>query len=895
MAQSAGDPTNPETWYTPEFQAQWGLSYIYANYAYAMGVDGSGVKVGVIDSGLAKDHPEFTGRYEEGITVQPDKPWDVDSNSVTHGSAVAGIIAANRDGKGMHGVAPGATIVAVNAEAEDGYVSTEASLAGIYGLVSRDVHIINNSYGSESAITDYPPDVVYSMYQADIAAYKHAVDNDTLMIWGSGNDSRGQPTIESAIPYLIPELERGWLAVTGYDYQYGNHCGVAKNWCLAAPAEFIFTVDGNGGYQRIAGTSFAAPHVAGVAALVKQMFPYMTMDQVRQVLLGTAIDIGDPGIDDVYGYGLLDAGGAVLGPGKFDWGDFNVKLDGVQSRWFNDITGTGGLVKTGDGLLMMFGNSTYSGKTRIYGGILALAGSIGSDTSIQSGGILSGDGAIYGNVDNHGTIYGGWGADGGTLTIDGNYHQAADAAMRVKIGAAEGTSRVDISGTAELAGGTVDAFLNPGTYRGDARYTILASGGLTGKFDKVQADYAFLDLTLGYDANNTYLNVIRNKTAFAEVGLTKNQRAVGAGAESLDGLALASVPGTQDPSVSIYDLIIGSNAHGARLVFDSLSGEIHSSVKSALLDESRFARDVVSGRLRAASGSAMAPVLPLLGYGSNGQVSVAADASSALWGQAYGSWGHLSSGSNVAKLERSSGGFYIGADGEFGRSWRAGFAGGYGNTSLDAKGRASSASVDSYTVAAYAGTEIDALAFRFGAAHTWHRVETDRATAFGPSAADYDARTAQVFGEAGYAFNYNGVVFEPFANLAYANLHTDGIGESGAARLKSQSDTDDNVFTTMGLRVQTDVPVGDKAKLMARGMLGWQHAFGDTSPDTTFAFSGGAPFSIEGTPIARNAFVTEVGLEFSMTKKVTLGVSYTGQMSAKAQAHGLRGDLSWKF
>ncbi|MCB8828300.1 S8 family serine peptidase, partial [Escherichia coli] len=108
-----------------------------------------------------------------------------------------------------------------------------------------------------------------------------------------------------------------------------------------------------------------APHGAGAAALVKQMFPYMTMDQVRQILLGTAFDIGAPGVDDVYGYGLLDAGRAVLGPGKFDWGDFNVKFDGGQSRWFNDITGAGGLVKSGDGTLLMFGDSTYAGKTRI--------------------------------------------------------------------------------------------------------------------------------------------------------------------------------------------------------------------------------------------------------------------------------------------------------------------------------------------------------------------------------------------------------------------------------------------------------------------------------------------------------------------------------------------------
>ncbi|MBR7559477.1 hypothetical protein KC218_23295, partial [Mycobacterium tuberculosis] len=89
---------------------------------------------------------------------------------------------------------------------------------------------------------------------------------------------------------------------------------------------------------------------------------------------------------------------------------------------------------------------------------------------------------------------------------------------------------------------------------------------------------------------------------------------------------------------SIYDLIIGSNAHDARTIFDSLSGEIHSSVKSALLDESRFARDVISARLRAASGAAPFSSMPLLAYGPGGQIPAAPDASSAVWGQAYGSW-----------------------------------------------------------------------------------------------------------------------------------------------------------------------------------------------------------------------------------------------------------------
>lgn len=898
IAQEAGDPTDPATWRTPEFNAQWGLGYIYADYAYAMGVDGSGVKVGVIDSGFAKNHPEFAGRFEEGITVNPDRPWDIDLDSHSHGSAVAAVIAANRDGKGMHGVAPGATIVSVNAQStdegyEDGYINFQSAIDGIYALVSRDVHIINNSYGSGVAVT-YDPQIILAEYELEIAAYRHAVANDTLMIWAIGNQSREQPSIEPGMPYLVPELERGWLAVAGAGYIYGNHCGVAKNWCLAAPADWIETVSGNGGYQSLDGTSFAAPHVAGAAALVKQMFPYMTMDQVRQVLLGTSIDIGDPGIDEVYGYGSLDAGAAVLGPGKFDWGNFNVSFDSGQSDWFNDITGAGGLVKSGDGVLAMYGDSTYSGQTHIDGGILALRGSITSDTFVSADGTLSGDGTIYGNVDNQGTVFGGWGGAGGTLTIDGNYHQSADASIRVKIGAKEGTSRIDVSGTAVLDGGTVDAYFDPVIYRGNATYTILSSAGLSGAFaPDVLEDYAFLDLSLGYDATNAYLNVMRNGTAFSDVGKTGNQKAVGDGIESLGGLALSGPVGSTDPSVLIYDLIISLNEEAARSAFDSLSGEIHSSVKSALIDESRFTRDVISARLRSAAGS-VTPTMPVLAYGPDGTVPAEADASSSVWGQAYGSWGHME-GSGTARTSRSSGGLFIGADGDVGANWRAGFAAGYGSSSIDVDGRASSADVDSYTVAAYAGTRSGALAFRFGAAHTWHEVETDRLTAFGASAADYSARTAQAFGEVGYQIELDRVAFEPFANLAYVHLHTDGIGEDGSARLKSQSGNDDNLFTTLGLRVQGDIPAGDKSRLTAHGMLGWQHAFGDVSPETELAFTGGTPFSIEGVPMARDAVVAEAGLDFSLAKAITLGVSYTGQMSSSVQAHGLRGDFIWAF
>ena len=99
-------------------------------------------------------------------------------------------------------------------------------------------------------------------------------------------------------------------------------------------------------YCVVSGTSLAAPQVSGAAALVWQAYPYFSNDLVRQTLLGTADDLGAPGLDPVFGYGELDVGKAVNGPSKFDWGDVTVNFSG-SSSWNNPISGAGGLIKQG--------------------------------------------------------------------------------------------------------------------------------------------------------------------------------------------------------------------------------------------------------------------------------------------------------------------------------------------------------------------------------------------------------------------------------------------------------------------------------------------------------------------------------------------------------------------
>ncbi|WP_281011180.1 autotransporter outer membrane beta-barrel domain-containing protein [Borborobacter arsenicus] len=264
-------------------------------------------------------------------------------------------------------------------------------------------------------------------------------------------------------------------------------------------------------------------------------------------------------------------------------------------------------------------------------------------------------------------------------------------------------------------------------------------------------------------------------------------------------------------------------------------------------------------------------------------------------------WGGTDGDGNAAELDRSIGGFFTGIDGLVAENVRLGIMTGYSHDSFDVDGRASSGSSDNYHLGLYGGTQMGALGFRSGLAYSWHDIETARSVAFPGFAdslsADYDAGTFQAFGELGYRVDTATASFEPFANLAYVNLHTNGFTEKGgAAALTSPSQTTDATFTTLGVRASTGFDLGGM-KATARGMLGWTHAFGDTTPLATpaFAFAGGDAFTIAGVPIAKDAAVLETGLDWNLTEAATLGVAYQGQFGSGATQNGFDATLHVKF
>lgn len=135
-----------------------------------------------------------------------------------------------------------------------------------------------------------------------------AADNDAIFVWVAGNDNQQTESgVLSAIPLAFPDLNGHFVNVVAVDNYnklawYSNQCGITQNYCIAAPGS-----DWNTDTQiHASGTSFAAPTVSGAIATISEAFPYMTASQITALLFTTAEDLGDPGIDSVYGWGLLN-------------------------------------------------------------------------------------------------------------------------------------------------------------------------------------------------------------------------------------------------------------------------------------------------------------------------------------------------------------------------------------------------------------------------------------------------------------------------------------------------------------------------------------------------------------------------------------------------------------
>lgn len=301
VATSSSDVEHAKTtWVTDEYNGDWGLEAINASTAYALGYHGQGVKVGVVDSGIAIDHPEFQGdrwhtvtakgeysttdtrypngngpkndvndNFEEGQEFEISGEYIQDVND-SHGTHVSGTIGANRDGVGMHGVAWGADMYVGNTGGTDSMTYGPNQDYGYFkavyqALADEGVRIVNQSWGSNrnnsrpggidwSTTMPTLNDVEQAWYDFDQykngtktfvdAALEVAKANDIIFTWTNGNGSNSTPYTRAALPYFRPDAESHWMAVAASTSSdslagYSGKAGYAKWWTITAPGNSI--------------------------------------------------------------------------------------------------------------------------------------------------------------------------------------------------------------------------------------------------------------------------------------------------------------------------------------------------------------------------------------------------------------------------------------------------------------------------------------------------------------------------------------------------------------------------------------------------------------------------------------------------------------------------------
>jgi MYXO-CTERM domain-containing protein len=276
-----------------ELTNAWGVERIGAGLVHASSNRGAGVKVGIIDSGIDYTHPDLSANYAGGwdFVNNDDDPWD----DFGHGTLVAGIVGAADDGQGVVGVAPEASLYAYKIMDSSGGSDFSYVIAALDRAIADGMDVVNMSFGS---FGDPGQAVLDACERAAAAGILLVAAAGNLGTFDGGGDNVTYPARYSsaiAVAATTNLDDRAFFSSTGPDLE------------LAAPGYNIYSTDLFGGYAYESGTSMAAAHVAGAAALLI----HDGILDVRGTLVSTAYDLGPAGFDTLYGYGLVNVAAAL--------------------------------------------------------------------------------------------------------------------------------------------------------------------------------------------------------------------------------------------------------------------------------------------------------------------------------------------------------------------------------------------------------------------------------------------------------------------------------------------------------------------------------------------------------------------------------------------------------
>ncbi|WP_420408446.1 S8 family peptidase [Hoeflea sp.] len=339
---------------TPEYFAGNGLGQIQASAAYGAGFTGDGTLIAIIDDGFQLDHPDLVNKFiEQSHTA-------IGGGTVPlnfHGTHVAGIAAGELNGLGNHGVAFDADLAfytyGIGANPLPGHVAAFATAA------VQSPAVISNSWGTDINVNAILNDPAFGT--DPFAALANATGQGTATDWNNFTDTMEQAQQDSVIlfaasnnpaftdidisaglPLAIPDLSGAWIAVVNADSNdalVSAPCGSAASFCMAGPGTNILSAFPGGIFLPLTGTSMATPHVAGAVAIARQMYPDAAPEDLAQLILQTSRDIGAPGIDYQFGWGMLNLANlaATVNPQTGDLFPASAWAHSEALRHFGDI------------------------------------------------------------------------------------------------------------------------------------------------------------------------------------------------------------------------------------------------------------------------------------------------------------------------------------------------------------------------------------------------------------------------------------------------------------------------------------------------------------------------------------------------------------------------------
>ena len=861
---------------------------------------GNNVKVGIIDVGFensafSSDLSEKFGSRLTKLTVSGFTSEATEDDN--HGIVVADLAAGS-----SNGIAKSASVYVVDAgkRNEKNVTYPSVKLEMYQKLKDNGVTIYNQSFGIDGEVTDFNTDNTSKHYYKNhigssmLDFYKNEVNNGSLFVWSAGNDSSDkQPTLEGGLPHFESELQKGWINVVALtskdesklgDTSWDNltplsPAGVAKNWTVTAVGDQTFTIKGQnyvGG-----GSSFAAPLVTGTAALLKEKYPWMDASLIRQTILSTATDIGASGVDEVYGWGLLNIDKALKGPALFSKelalsDNVSINIPSGSYTFSNDISGDAGVIKDGAGDLILSGNSTFTGDTTVNNGRLQVNGVYASSINVRRQAILSTNSAIIkNNIKNDGTI-----ENFGSTEVAGNYESLENSRIVTDL-----NSNIHVKGKVNLNNSKLEVKPEQNgerkyiTSNGTVQNVITSDDKIQGNITDVNTD-EMLNTKIDQTENSVSAKVSRKNVLDYVEKISESDEMQKNTAQNLE---TAFQKLDQDIENGTSGNVTQFERKAAKLqaltssnraaVLDSLSGQIYASAQALTFQHSQTVNKDLSNRL------VMLGTLDNVGdkFG--------------LWISGLGANGKLKQDGYGKGSTKVYGG-QVGVDKQFGDNLILGTALSYSKADVKFDRYGGKSDANNFGISLYGrlgNKDVPVyLQGRFGIGFVDSDVERDIILSnndYTRAKINHNDKVYSGYLETGYDVkNANGdFVVTPFVGLTHDTVVRGSFSEEKSQfGLTADKKNYNQTAALVGLRAGKSVNWKGGSKTTFQGYVTHQRAFNkqDLSFDARYTGLPGATFKVKGIGLSKNKTWAGVGALTEVNKDFGWYINYDGSVDS---------------